>query len=309
MEGFRRSGVGLAMAALCACGGDSTTGPPSGGGTTEQWVTVASGAWTGAPQTESYKCHGSMTTGDEYFTGFRLSSPSAVQEEIFVAVSSAPGTIGDFDCNAGSFGGDELVYAAEPGTTQLAFSGGKGVHIASGKYVLLEMHLVNNGSASVTDSTVVQGRSAKAADVTIPMDMTLTGTLNISIPADDAPHDFAGACTAAEDFHIAAALPMLRALGKHLTSSLTAVGDSVANIFQDASIDPQHLVYFTPSSDLLVTANTRLTTTCRYVNNTGVLVNFGESADSEWCFDAIYRYPPKPPTNNSPLECARGQGI
>lgn len=299
----------LTAAALSACGGDkTTTGPPGGGGPPEeQWVTASSRSWSIPDQTEGYKCHAELATSDEYFTGFRLASPSAVQTEVYLTMRPSVEQTGDFDCDFGSVTGGEAIYAAGAGTTPLTFSGGKGVHIAAGQYVVLIVHANNTSASPVTASTVIEGRVAAAKDVTTPIDMFFVGRFSLAIPASDDPVVYNGNCEAAAELHLVAELSLMRTLGIHETVTVTT--DAVNQNIADASFDPLHVVYSSLSSDFDMTASSRINAACTFENNTGAVVNFGESAHDELCLAGIYRYPPKPPTSVSPFECVLGQTI
>ena len=291
---------------LAACGGgDKTTGPP--GGNQDVWATVAQRQWSMPSESEGYKCHAELVTSDEYFTGFRLASPPAAQTELYVLMRPSVQQVGDYDCDSGSILGGEAIYIAGPGTTQLEFTGGKGVHVASGQYLMFVVHVVNTTSSGVTASTKVEGRVAAAKDVTTPIDMFLGGRLDLLIPADGSAVVWNGSCVVQDEMHLVAVMPLMRALGVH-ESVANTVGSNAQTLF-DESFDPQHVLYTTLTSDVDIPAGSRLTTSCTFVNNTGVVVNDGESASDEICFSGIYRYPPKPPTSMSPIECPLGYNL
>lgn len=297
----------LSAVALNACGGDKTTGPPDGGGPKEQWVTASSRSWSIPAQTEAYKCHAELATSDEYFTGFRLASPSAVQTELFLTMRPSANETGDFDCDLSSIFGGEAIYAAGPGTTALTFSGGKGVHIAAGQYVMLMVHVSNSSASPVTASTVVEGRVAAAKDVTTPIDMFFGGRTQLAIPTGVDSLDANGGCATSAELHVVAEIPLMRSHG--IRERITVTNDALNQIIFNASFDPLHVVYSSLSSDFDLPASSHVSTSCTFENNTGAVVNFGESAHDELCLSGIYRYPPKPPTSQSPIECALGQII
>ncbi|MDQ2929815.1 MAG: hypothetical protein M3Y05_03205, partial [Gemmatimonadota bacterium] len=172
-----------AMIIAGCSGGDSTSPPP---GHQDVWTAIASRGWTIAAESEGYKCYGAQLSADEYITGFRLAAPSAAQTELFVFVMDSPPTLGSFDCSS-STGGGHLIYAASIGTTPIDFRAGQGVHVAAGKYLLLNVHIVNASDASVADSTRIEGRVGTAGDVTTPLEMVLAGSLAFSFPGDDSP--------------------------------------------------------------------------------------------------------------------------
>lgn len=297
----------LTTVALTACGGDKTTGPPGGGGSQEQWVTASSRSWSMPDQAEGYKCHAELASSDEYFTGFRLASPSTAQTEVYLTMRPSVDQTGDFDCDFGDISGGEAIYAAGSGTTPLTFSGGKGVHIAAGQYVVLMVHINNTSTSPITASTVIEGRVAAAKDVTTPIDMFIAGRAQLAIPTDEDSVTENGSCQTSAELHVVAELSLMRSLGIHELVAVTT-GTATQTIF-NAHFDPQHVVYSSLPSDFDVPANSYLGVSCSFENNTGAVVNFGESARDEICLSGIYRYPPKPPTTASPFECVLGQII
>jgi hypothetical protein len=316
MKSFDIGGSGLARAAYVllgafafgACGGDSTTGPPGGGGTTEQWVTAVTRGWSVPPGTEEYVCHTELVTSDKYYTGFRLASPPAGQTELYVTMRPSVSQVGDFECASSELPGGELIYAAGPGTTPLTFTGGKGVHVAAGQYIELVDHINNKSASPVTATTTIEGRSVAAKDVTTPMDMFFVGRVEFEIPADPDTTTSNSSCRTSADMHVVAEIPLLRSLGVHQTFTVKDPDDVTHTIF-DSSFDPQHVTFTSLGTDLLVAGGSQAFASCSWVNTTGVVVNLGESASDESCLLGLYRYPPKPPTGNSPLECAMGISI
>jgi hypothetical protein len=297
----------LSAVALNACGGDKTTGPSDGGGPKEQWVTASSRSWSIPSQSEAYKCHTELATSDEYFTGFRLASPAAVQTEVFLTMRPSVNETGDFDCDFSTVLGGEAIYAAGPGTSPLTFSGGKGVRIAAGQYVMLVVHVSNSSASPVSASTLIEGRVAAAKDVTTPIDMFFAGRTAFMIPTGEDSIDVNGGCGTGAELHLVAELSLMRTLG--IRERVTVTNDALNQIIFNASFDPLHVVYSSLSSDFDLPANSHINAACTFENNTGAVVNLGESAHNELCLSGIYRYPPKPPTTTAPFECALGQVI
>jgi hypothetical protein len=314
----RTSSVALALLAtatalLAGCGGSDSTSPnppappPPPPPPADVWSSVVQRTWSVPSQTEAYKCHTELVSSDKYFTGFRLASPVAAQTELYVVMRPTVQQVGDYDCDLAAIGGGEAIYIAGSGTTQLELTGGKGVHVASGQYLELVVHLVNTTSASVAASTKVEGRVVAAKDVTTPIDMFFAGRLNINLPADGNTYVENEGCEFGAESHFVAELPLMRALGKHF--ALTATVSAVNHTLFDLSFDPQHITYSSLTSDFDMPTGARLTASCTFVNNTGAVVNFGESSQDEICLDGVYRYPPKPPTSVSPYDCALGNTI
>ena len=264
---------------------------------------VAQRAWTMPPEQEGYKCVGIHVTSDEYITGFRLASPTSVQNEVTLTVSDASVPEGAFDCYPGSMSA-RLIYAASLGTAAIEFPTGFGVHVSAGQYLLLNIHLVNPADTTVTDSTRIEGRVGTAADVATPIDMTMAGTFQINIPSDGQEHTATGLCYAAADTHVLAFLPLMRSRGVHQT--VYSVADTTQQVLFDQDFDWQHISYTQLTTPALIHMGDEILTRCSYVNNGGQTENYGEAATNESCFSAVYRYPVSTASNF--LSCAANIG-
>lgn len=283
--------IAIALVAVgCSGGSDSTSPKPPGGGDAPVWAAVTSRTWSVSGGNEGYKCYGVQVSTDEYITGFRFASPSPAQAEVMLFALDAAPTLGSFDCTFSTVAG-QLIFAGSVGTTAIEFSGGKGVHIAAGKYLLLNIHLDNTQSFTVVDSTRIEGRVGKASDVTTPVEMVIAGAKGFAIPADNATHTISGHCFASTDQHLVAILPLMRSHATHQSVTLLAPGDSVAHAIYDAAFTLAHVLYTPLTPDLPVASGTRLVVTCSYINGTGDLLYYGQSASDETCYSGIYRYP------------------
>ncbi len=287
------------LTALAGCsGGDSTSPPPN---PQAVWSAIADRTWTLPGETESYKCSTMQVTSDQYYTGFRLVAPGAAQAEVLVTVGGAPLTQGPFDCYAGS-ANRNLIYAASLGTGEIKFPAGFGVHVPAGQYVWLNIHIVNAADTGVADSTRVEARIGTAADVTTPINMAMSGTFLINIPADGQTHTASGQCLTATDTHVLAFLPLMRSRGVHQT--VKTVVDTTTHVLFDQDFDYQHDSYTQLDTPLLLNAGDEIQTTCSYVNNGSETETYGESSENESCRNAMYRYP----IAGNFLSCATGNG-
>jgi hypothetical protein len=278
------SSVGTLLA-LAACGGSDSTSPPPPAGDT--WATVVSAPYSIVADAEGYKCFVAQVATDQYITGFRLASPSPVQAEVQISESETPITLGAFECTVVTHTG-KLIYLSGTGTSAIEFPAGKGVHIAAGRYLLVNIHVTNNTSSLVQDSAVIEGRVGTAADVTTPLTMFIAGTLLIQIPADALPHTSTGGCTVNADQHIVAVIPLMRTRGTHQTVSLFAGSDTTK--LRDAAFDPLHMSYTIFPSDVHVPVGGELRVECTYVNNTANTIGFGDAQAAETCFTGFYHY-------------------
>jgi hypothetical protein len=290
-----------AIVLAAGCGGGDSTAPPPGGGKPDVWNVVSQRSWTIGGQTEGYICHAPQVTSDEYITGFRVASPPAAQAEVYLLVRDSPFSSTDFECSFSTLTGSELLYAASYGADSIKFSEGKGVHVAAGQYLLLVIHMNNTADTAVSVATTIEGRAGTAADVTTPVDMVLAGTANIQIQSDGQTHESTGGCVAVASSHIVALLPLMRTFGTH--QRIDVITDAATQTLVDAAFDPTHVRFTMLSNDASWPGGSQMKVTCSYVNNSGTTVHFGNSADSESCFNAIYRYPSVAATSTAPFDC------
>jgi len=286
------------IATIAGCGGGDATRPPP---PADVWHIVAGRSWSMPAETEGFVCFGVHLTSDEYLTGFRLVSPNQAQNEVLLTVSDSPMTEGSFDCYAGSLA-THLIYAASGATGPIEFPAGLGVHVLAGQYLLLNIHLNNVASTSVTDSTRIEARIGTAADVTTPIDMQMAGTFYLNVPNDGVLHTASGNCYAIAANHLVAFLPLMRSTATHQRLSIDSV--ATTQVIFDEDFHLQHDDYTQPATPIAITLGHRLSTLCSYVNTGPATLTYGESAENESCFSAIYRYPTS--ATSSLYDCASG---
>ncbi len=264
-------------------------GGGSGGGGTPSFTELTSRSWSLPAATEAYKCKGIQAATDLYITGFRAVLPPG-QFRMFVTTSDTAQTIGDYDCNAATaLLNTRLIYAAGMGTDDVLFPSGIGVHVKSGQYITLQLHVVNGQNSPLSGVSGVMVKMASAAEVTTEADMTLVGTLTFNLPSDGQVHTATGGCTAPEAWNVLALLPMMNGLATHQT--LTVTHNGVPQTLHDAAyaLDQQRFDPKTPPVAVLILDQVGVT--CSYVNNTGQTVTSGTTSTTEQCFTGLYRYP------------------
>src|SRR5262249_8785906 len=158
--------------------GSGDGGPDAGPST----LNLISRSWSQAAASESYQCREIQATGDLLLTAFEPALPPG-QFRMWLLTSDTPTNVtsGDFACTFDvlSLPGNRLIYAAGIGTDDIQFPSGVGVHVKSGQYVTLVLHLSNPlpsrlaGTSGVTVKTATQ--------ITSEADMILAGTMNIDL--------------------------------------------------------------------------------------------------------------------------------
>ena len=248
---------------------------------------MESAPWSLGPDNEGYKCYVIHVASDQYITGFRLASPSPIQGEVQLSMTPTVLPLGNMDCSMGTQTG-KLIYAASRGTSAIEFPNGKGVHVAAGSSLLVNIHLTNPTSATVQESTMIEGRVGTAADVATPLTMFLAGTLNLQIPADNLPHVQTGGCGPETDQHLVAVIPLMRDRGTHQAVKVIIGTDTTSLL--DAAYDPLHVRYSVLGADQHVPPGGKIRVECTCVNDTANPIGFGDSSDSDTCLTGVYHY-------------------
>lgn len=290
MRSLRRAGLILPaglVGVLLAGGCSSSSGPRN----SHAWVPLISRSWGVGAGGEVDKCHGVRATTDLYITGLRPVAPTGQFRE-YVLVSDSTQPAGDFDCTLSTgLTNSRLIYAAGIGTDSLLFPTGIGEHVRAGQYLILNVHLANVTADSLNGTSTVEYRTGSAADVTTEADMTLAGTLQISIPASGTDVVQAGRCATPDAMQVIAIQPEMNRFGVSQQVSFKQ-GGGTSTTLHNAPYDVTHQRYDVLAAPVTVPAADSLIVSCTYINGSGSTVSFGESSQTdEQCFAAIVRYP------------------
>ena len=211
---------------------------------------------------------------------------------LFVTESStAPAQLGDHDCDAAEILGTRLVYMSGPGTQDITFASGVGLHVTKGDYVGLVLQIANLSGPAATGTTNVLIQTATAADIPTPAEGYLMGTLNIAIPADSQVHTATGGCVHAfAPQQVIGVLPNMNALGTHANITAQTSGSSPRTVY-DGDYSAASQLYH-PIAGATININDLFELTCSYVNTSGQTAMYGDSYTDERCFALVYAEPP-----------------
>lgn len=245
----------------------------------------------GANTTQNYVCTQMQAPSDLYIKGFRTTASGVFR--MLLTVSGTPSSAvdttlrGDYPCSAGVHF-DRILYVSGSGTPDFAFPAGVGVHVKAGQYLLLTILEYNPTAASENDSAQVSITPGAAADVTHEADIMLAGARHFTIPVGT--HQLVqGGCSEPLELQIVAMAPMMNLLG---TGQVVWDGGTVTDtILVDSTYSPEHQTYTTLQTPFAIHHNDQVIINCYYDNNTGHVVAYGETTDTENCYDAMYRYP------------------
>jgi len=298
-----RLGAAVFILAVAACGGggsnNDTTGGDDGPGPGSDadvpdgpppppgFTSLIGRSWSIPPgATNAYECIRIKTTTDMWISGFHADTPPGSHHSV-VTISTNSTQVGEYDCSAGSLD-NEMLYAAGVGTDDLLFPDGVAIHIPTGTFINLNLHLFNATDNPLSGTTGVSVKLVDQATVQNEADMMFSGTFVINIPSDNTPHTATGSCTAPVDWHIFTLWPHMHQTATHQTWSYTH-GGTKNTLLDDAYSFFEQRNY--PIADTLVAKGDTITTVCTYVNNTGTTMTFGDGSDKEMCFTGMYKYP------------------
>jgi hypothetical protein len=289
----------LSAFAIAACGssgssppGDDTSGddtpapdaPPAIG----DWTNLIGRGWmVPAGSADTYRCTRIMVTQDMWVTGFRAVAPTGTHHTV-VTISTNGSQLGDYDCSVGSLD-FQMLYASGVGTDDLMFPTGVAMKVKAGQFLNLNLHLFNATDQAISGTTMIQVKTMAAADVVHEADMMFSGTMQINIPSDGQPHPAVGGCKAPREWNVFTLWPHMHQHATHQKLVITQSGGDSETLLDDAYAFAEQKNY--PMAVKTIAPNTRIETTCTYVNTSGTTLMFGDSSNEEMCFTGMYKYP------------------
>jgi mono/diheme cytochrome c family protein len=183
----------------------------------------------------------------------------------------------------------ELIAGWAPGAMPSFLPAHVGLDLGGGNYIL-EVHYNNPGPPTQDGSgvTVCKAKTNRPETATV----SWLGTEAIILPPAQKGLQIVSNCRpniTDKPIHIIKVWPHMHKLGRHMRADIhRADGTTIDPLFNvDFSFDSQW-GYNTPA---ILQAGDYVTTTCVYDNDTPNTVTFGESTDSEMCYNFTYAYP------------------
>lgn len=142
-------------------------------------------------------------------------------------------------------------------------------------------------------------QEGSASDVVHEADLLIAGRRNFTpIPAGKST--LRGGCSAPQDFQVFAQLPLMNLIGTGQVD-WTATGPVGDTILVDSTYSASHQTYFSLETPFTVHKDDQFIIDCKYDNETGHVIAYGDGVNDEKCLDGIYRYPA--PTADSIFDC------
>lgn len=265
--------------------GDGDFTPPDG------YTRLVGRRWDLPAGANIYRCVRVTVPEDMYITDFIAQTPKGGHHAVLSIAGGfgTDGPDGDDDACGASAIGAHMLYASSVGTAPLQLPAGVGLEVTAGQQLHLNLHLLNAGDEALTGESAIwiKAESTPPAELA---EMVLAGPIEFHVPSDNQPHHVTGDCTARHDYSLFAVWPHMHQFGTHQRVELLS-GDGAATMLHDAPFrfDDQSYQAVAPMAQVRVGDKVRVT--CTYVNNSGVEVTYGDSANSEMCFAGLYRFP------------------
>jgi hypothetical protein len=182
----------------------------------------------------------------------------------------------------------ELLAGWAPGAMPSFLPAHVGLDLGGGNYIL-EVHYSNPGPPTQDGSgaTVCKAKTNRPETATV----SWLGTEAIILPPAQKNLPVVSNCrpnVTDKPIHIIKVWPHMHKLGRHMKADIHRADGAVDPLFNvDFSFDSQW-GYDTPA---ILKAGDYITTTCVYDNDTPNTVTFGESTESEMCYNFTYAYP------------------
>jgi Copper type II ascorbate-dependent monooxygenase, C-terminal domain len=286
-EGAGGGGSGAAGGA----GGSTSTagsGPGTGGsgaGVSGDWELLLEGDWSLDPGLEAYTCVVATVPEEMFVHAFRPVAPEGTHHTVLTVGNI--GEDGTFPCSAGT-NGQNMIYGSGVGTEAGVMPPGVAVKLEAGSKLLLNLHLFNVSTDTITGTSGIEIQRIEPDDVVYEATSVLAGPLDLNIPAQSTVTE-TGYCTMPTDTTIFAVGPHMHQLGTHMTvTAQMAGGDEVMHDAPYTFDDQRHVAIDPP---LQLSAGDQVKVDCTYNNTTNSSVGFGDSSNQEMCFAGLFLYP------------------
>jgi hypothetical protein len=272
------------LVVLAACGGtaDEQLVQHAAPG---EWSTLIEADWTLEAGSEGFVCALLTVHSEVFVQGFRADAPPGTHHTL-LTVTEPNGPDRVFPCGPGTLS-DAMIFASGIGTGDLVFPEGVAIRVPAGKQLLLNLHLLNASSSSLSGTSSTLIRTLAADEVVDEAEVVFAGTANFSLPPN-APASATGSCVFEREATLLNVWPHMHQYGRHMVIEHHAAGG--VTTLHDAPFafgeQRNH-----PIEPTVVHAGERIDVSCDWRNTSSETIGYGESSSDEMCFAGLYRYP------------------
>lgn len=238
------------------------------------------------PGEERYECYRVNVSADIFASAFSTPQTPGVHHQVLAVVADQTAPEGTTTCPVLALdSSNQWVFESSSGAQSLTMPKGVAYPVYAGSQLLLQMHLINSGDASLDSTVEIDLHGSPEAEVQSHSQLVAAGSLNIQLPPGQAT-TVSSKCTLSQPVSVFAVLPHMHALGKTFRTWI----DGQASMLVDGPFlqDGQLVERFDPVE---LPAGTPLDVECNYFNTTSATVQYGPTAASEMCFALTYFYP------------------
>ena len=249
------------------------------GASTANVETFESAAVTIAPAEEKYMCFAKTLDHDVAIDRFDFAKTDGIHHAI-LARTTAPEPDGLSECKVLFRTSWIPIFLSATGDATLQMPEGSGVVLTKGTQVVVQLHLLNAGSAPVTTRYLSKWRKSPLANPD-PVGVYAFGSTSLSIPPKSVSSQ-SDECTVEDDLDIFAAGPHMHYLGRTLRFETGPSTDALKEVYRVDGFNFDNQII--EPKTLKIAPGTKTRVTCEYDNPHPHEVKFGESSLDEMCF-------------------------
>jgi len=280
-------------------GVDSGTGGGSadGGGGGGQTLTLTMDEFTVPAGSEIYKCQNFADPfpGAAEVQGFESHmSAGSHHMLLFYYNSNADGALED--CSGLEF--HPTPYGAQTPDSEVDYPEGIAALIPANQGLRMQAHYLNTTDQDITAHVEVRFHLAVDGTVTAHAGMVFMNNAAIYLQPSGSPQTVTKKCSVPSNIHLIYANSHMHQHGTNFQAVETGGG---TELYQTTNWDDPPLSALSPPIDL--NAGDEIQWTCTYLNNTGQIITFGESAATNEMCIFTGQYYPAPDTGDPMIGC------
>jgi hypothetical protein len=195
-------------------------------------------------------------------------------------------------CPQGGLQFQPFTFGSQTPNQAQTYPQGIGATIPPTTGFTLNVHYINPGATPITGHVALTIRVTKPGVITQHVGVLFLNQALLTVPATGQPSTSTSTFTLPQDINVLTSISHMHQRATSFTAT-TSTGQTLFQTTQWAEPPPKS--YSPPA---LVTAGTKITWSCTYVNNTGQVLTFGESAATNvMCISISSFYPVQDVTN------------